>query len=63
MPSTLLTQVDQRMADESAIGEERAVSVSQERDDPIQERRDEVPLALVPRVMHRQHLPAHGQET
>jgi hypothetical protein len=28
MPSTLLTQVDQRMADESAIGEERAVSVS-----------------------------------
>jgi hypothetical protein len=63
MPSTLLTQVDQRMADESAVSKERAVSVSQERDDPIQERRDEVPLALVPRVMHRQHLPAHGQET
>jgi len=28
MPSTLLTQLDQRMADEAAIGEERAVSVS-----------------------------------
>jgi hypothetical protein len=62
-PVALPAELDQRMADKSTVSEECAVSGSQERDDPIQERRDEVPLALVPRVMYRRHLPAHGQET
>jgi hypothetical protein len=53
VPVALPAEPDQRMADESTLSEERAVSVAQERDDPIQERRDEVPRALVPRVMHR----------
>ena len=62
MPATLLTQLDQRMPDQSAIGQQRALGGSQVWDDAVEQRADHVPLALLPFLVDRQHLPAHRQQ-
>ena len=62
VPAALRAQLDQRMPDQSAIGQQRTVGRSQMGDDPVQQRSDHLPLPLLPRLVHRQHLPAHRQE-
>jgi hypothetical protein len=62
MPPTLRTQVDQRMPDEAAIGQQRALGGSQEGNDAVEQRADHLPLALFPGFVDRQDLPAHRQK-
>ena len=62
VPATLLTQLDQRMPHQSAIGQQRAIGRSQMGGDPVEQQADHVPLPLFPFLVHGQHLPAHRQE-
>ena len=62
MPATGLTHLDQWMPDEPAIGQQRAVGAAQVRDDAVEQRADDIPLALLPGLVHGQHLPTHRQQ-
>jgi hypothetical protein len=62
MPATLRTQLDQRMPNQVAIGQQRAVGASQMWDDAVEQHADHVPLPRLPFLVHRQQLPTHGQE-
>ena len=62
MPAALCTQVDQRMPDQSAIGQQRAVGGADVWNDAVEQRADHVPLPLLPFLVHWQQLPTDRQQ-
>jgi hypothetical protein len=63
MPPTLRAQVDQRMPDEAAIGQQRALGGADVWNDAVEQHADHLPLPLFPFLVHRQHLPTDRHET
>jgi len=62
MPPTLRTQVDQRMSDEAAIGQQRARGGADVWNDAVEQHADHLPLPLFPFLVHGQRLPTDRHE-